>query len=66
MTGFALDTLGDKVDATVHALKFVVSQNEFREVENSQIVEYDSVEDYNQLTDGHPSDAFRISPLEEY
>jgi phage terminase large subunit-like protein len=61
LSGFPLAPLADKVDATVHALKFVVSGNEFRNQESTQIVEYDCLEQ-ELLTGGHdgPSAGFKV------
>jgi predicted phage terminase large subunit-like protein len=44
LTGFPLAPLADKVDALVHALKFVISQNEFKPVESESLTIIDALD----------------------
>jgi predicted phage terminase large subunit-like protein len=60
LSGFPLAPLNDKVDATVHALKFVISQNEFEfEEQNRILLIADPVEEVLSGYHDGPSEGFR-------
>jgi hypothetical protein len=66
LSGFPLAPLNDKVDATVHALKSVISQNEFDfEEQNRILLVADPVEEVLSGYHDGPSEGFRRGGLLE-